>query len=63
MGNHRSEPETTKHSVTFSNNRMDVVATGMCGWRMYMEDAHICDLNIGDGNTLFAVFDGHGGIF
>ena len=26
-----------------------------------MEDAHIADLDIGDGNSLFAVFDGHGG--
>jgi hypothetical protein len=26
-----------------------------------MEDADICLLDIGDGNSLFAVFDGHGG--
>jgi serine/threonine protein phosphatase PrpC len=26
-----------------------------------MEDAAIHQLNIGDGNALFAVFDGHGG--
>ena len=26
-----------------------------------MEDAHIAELDIGDGNSLFAVFDGHGG--
>lgn len=26
-----------------------------------MEDAAIHDLDIGDGNSLFAVFDGHGG--
>lgn len=26
-----------------------------------MEDAVIHELNIGDGNSLFAVFDGHGG--
>lgn len=26
-----------------------------------MEDAAIHELNIGDGNALFAVFDGHGG--
>ncbi len=26
-----------------------------------MEDAAIHELNIGDGNSLFAVFDGHGG--
>ena len=26
-----------------------------------MEDAHIANLDVGDGNSLFAVFDGHGG--
>lgn len=26
-----------------------------------MEDAAIFSLDIGDGNSLFAVFDGHGG--
>jgi len=26
-----------------------------------MEDSHIAELDIGDGNALFAVFDGHGG--
>lgn len=26
-----------------------------------MEDSHIANLDIGDGNALFAVFDGHGG--
>jgi serine/threonine protein phosphatase PrpC len=27
-----------------------------------MEDASIFNVDIGDGNSLFAVFDGHGGI-
>lgn len=27
-----------------------------------MEDAAIHETDIGDGNALFAVFDGHGGI-
>lgn len=26
-----------------------------------MEDAAICDISLGDGNSLFAVFDGHSG--
>ena len=26
-----------------------------------MEDAHIAELDLGDGNALFAVCDGHGG--
>jgi len=27
-----------------------------------MEDASITELDLGDGNSLFGVFDGHGGI-
>jgi serine/threonine protein phosphatase PrpC len=35
----------------------------MQGWRINMEDAHICNDNInGQGIGLFAIFDGHGGI-
>ena len=26
-----------------------------------MEDAHIAELDLGDGNSVFGVFDGHGG--
>ncbi len=33
----------------------------MQGWRKSQEDAHLCCLDLGDGNSLFAVFDGHGG--
>jgi serine/threonine protein phosphatase PrpC len=33
------------------------------GWRIYMEDAHIAISPLTDKkNSLFAVFDGHGGI-
>ena len=32
------------------------------GWRRSMEDAAIAELDIGNGNSLFGVFDGHGGI-
>jgi len=34
----------------------------MQGWRRSMEDSHICSLDIGDGVSIFGVFDGHGGI-
>jgi len=27
-----------------------------------MEDSHIAELDLGDGNALFGVFDGHGGM-
>lgn len=33
----------------------------MQGWRRSMEDSHITNLNLGDGNAFFGVFDGHGG--
>ena len=33
----------------------------MQGWRKSNEDAHLHILDLGDGNSLFAVFDGHGG--
>jgi serine/threonine protein phosphatase PrpC len=33
----------------------------MQGWRRSMEDAHIANLDIGDGVAIFGVFDGHGG--
>ena len=36
-------------------------ATGMQGWRNTMEDAHICELDLGDGVSFFGVYDGHGG--
>jgi protein phosphatase 1G len=33
----------------------------MQGWRRSMEDAHIANLDLGDGVSIFGVFDGHGG--
>lgn len=34
----------------------------MCGWRIYMEDGHIDVPALNDKkNSLFGVFDGHGG--
>ena len=36
-------------------------ACSMQGWRKSNEDAHLHILDLGDGNSLFAVFDGHGG--
>lgn len=33
----------------------------MQGWRRNMEDATIAEVDIGNGNSLFGVFDGHGG--
>lgn len=36
-------------------------ASGMQGWRLNMEDAHICEPTLEKNTSLFAVFDGHGG--
>lgn len=43
------------------NTRCRFVALGAIGWRDAMEDAHVNNLDLGDGNMLFCVFDGHGG--
>ena len=37
-------------------------ASEMQGWRLNMEDAHICDPQFDKDIGLFAVFDGHGGL-
>ena len=42
---------------------MRFVSSSIRGWRPTMEDEHICSLDLGDGNSLFGVFDGHGGRF
>jgi serine/threonine protein phosphatase PrpC len=34
----------------------------MQGWRLNMEDGHICNPNFDENIGLFAVFDGHGGL-
>jgi serine/threonine protein phosphatase PrpC len=36
---------------------------GMQGWRKSMEDAHIAQLDMPGGVSVFGVFDGHGGKF
>ena len=43
------------------NAKFMIGAFSVQGWRTSNENAMISDLDIGDGNSLFAVFDGHGG--
>lgn len=78
MGNLLGSPNTEKEThtgKTFSENLEYGVST-MQGWRIHMEDAHICESSINlleDSNnsnasanseiSLFAVFDGHGGTY
>jgi serine/threonine protein phosphatase PrpC len=61
MGEYLSKPDRTKDSETGANEKMQFAAVGMQGWRRSMEDSHIANLNLGDGNCFFGVFDGHGG--
>jgi hypothetical protein len=70
MGSFRSQPDLEKHTVNKSGNGFTYSVTHMCGtvdiytgWRIYMEDAHIDAPNFGTDkkNSLFGVFDGHGG--
>jgi protein phosphatase 2C family protein 2/3 len=61
MGQYRSVPDKTKKTELGDSKRLSYAATGMCGWRIYMEDAHITETKFAQGFSLFAVFDGHGG--
>ena len=54
-------PDKKKEDHKGENARIRFCCSEMQGWRGNMEDSHIADLDIGDGNSLFAVFDGHGG--
>ncbi|EDO15532.1 hypothetical protein Kpol_479p20 [Vanderwaltozyma polyspora DSM 70294] len=67
MGQILSNPIVEKH---IESSKDEFTAFGLCdmqGWRMSMEDAHITQLNIGDGSTskdhiaFYSIFDGHGG--
>ena len=69
MGSFRSQPDLQKHTESGKGIGLDYVSSHMCGipwfisgWRIYMEDAHIVVSPLTDKkNSLFAVFDGHGG--
>lgn len=62
MGSFRSQPDLKKHTEYNRGLGLEYVSTHMCGWRIYMEDAHITQSPLTDKkNSLFAVFDGHGG--
>lgn len=61
MGIYLSKPNTTKSSGSGSNDKFEYGLSSMQGWRMSMEDAHLSELDIAPGISLFCVFDGHGG--
>lgn len=61
MGIYLASPNREKHSFDGSYGKMKFGASGMQGWRVNMEDAHISAFNIAPETHLFGVFDGHGG--
>mmetsp|Transcript_24199 Transcript_24199/g.21302 ORF Transcript_24199/g.21302 Transcript_24199/m.21302 type:complete len:89 (+) Transcript_24199:56-322(+) len=61
MGIYLATPNKQKDTVEDSFGQMKYAATGMQGWRVHMEDAHISKFNIDTDTHLFGVFDGHGG--
>ncbi|CAK63421.1 unnamed protein product (macronuclear) [Paramecium tetraurelia] len=61
MGPYLTTPNTQKETYQGENEKFIFAATHMQGWRNNMEDAHISQLDIEPGVSLFAVFDGHGG--
>lgn len=61
MGDFLTKPITEKNATDGKNDRMKYGGCSMQGWRKSNEDAHLHILDLGDGNSLFAVFDGHGG--
>lgn len=67
MGQLISGPVTFKDTKVWQNSQFSVAASSMQGWRVRMEDAYACFLNLSTSDPLspptayFAVFDGHGG--
>ncbi len=63
MGNIRNEPHTEKHTIVSKREAINYSSCSMCGWRQFMEDAHLAQYQLLDDDylSLFAIFDGHGG--
>ena len=66
MGHYLSEPNTEKKSKSGapdadSNLHLTYSASCMQGWRRTMEDALVVEPQLQHGESLFGVFDGHGG--
>ena len=69
MGSFLDKPVTEKHTAEahgkLCGESLAYGVSDMQGWRIDMEDAHICELALADHPELafFGVFDGHGGSF
>ncbi|KAL0272897.1 UNVERIFIED_CONTAM: hypothetical protein PYX00_005714 [Menopon gallinae] len=61
MGAYLTKPKTDKYSSDESNDTIICGSSSMQGWRQTQEDAHNCILDLEEGASFFAVYDGHGG--
>lgn len=61
MGAFLNSPKTEKETCNGEGNGIKYGVSAMQGWRMEMEDAHICSTSLPCGNSFFGVFDGHAG--
>ena len=64
MGAYLDNPVKDKNPEPGFNSKFSWGACAMQGWRVSMEDAHIChefDLPDKQMGMVFGVFDGHGG--
>lgn len=63
MGSFLDKPITEKETIEGSAHGLHWGCSAMQGWRIEMEDSHICETNVPGrpGSSFFCVFDGHGG--
>lgn len=63
MGAFLDKPKTEKITQEGSGNGIRFGVSAMQGWRMEMEDAHVCQAEVSfqQNNSFFGVFDGHAG--
>ena len=62
MGAFLDKPKTEKTTASGEGNGIKYGISAMQGWRMEMEDAHVCELRIPFKDSgFFGVFDGHAG--
>ena len=62
MGNTLDAPKRDKATRTGTHMSFSFGASAMQGWRIEMEDFHVCE-SLKDEISLFCVLDGHGGTF
>jgi len=63
MGAFLDKPITEKETHQGKGNELEWACSHMQGWRVSMEDAHLCQIGLPDAPdySFFACFDGHGG--